>query len=100
MATRKTAGAYMSRFRPKIKPRRKPNAIAPTFKVTGNPGTAARMPENIDLDISAVLEGRMSCEEAADLLEKELLEVLSGKLTTSEILGETEVTGSRTGLNL
>ena len=47
-----------------------------------------------------VLEGRMSYEEAADLLEKELLEVLGGKLTTSEILGETEITVSRTGLNL
>lgn len=74
--------------------------ISPTIKVTGNPGTAAHMPENIDLDISAVLEGRMSYEEAADLLEKELLAVLSGKLTTSEILGETEITVSRTGLNL
>jgi len=76
------------------------NPISPTIKVTGNPATVANMPENIDLDISAVIEGRMSYQEAADLLENELLEVLSGKLTTSELLGETEVTVSRTGLNL
>ena len=74
--------------------------ISPTIQVTGNPGTAAHMPENIDLDISGVLEGHMSYEEAAELLEKELLAVLSGKLTTSELLGETEITVSRTGLNL
>ncbi len=74
--------------------------ISPTIKVTGNPGTAAHMPENIDLDLSGVLENSISYEEAADLLEKELLEVLSGKRTTSELLGETEITVSRTGLNL
>lgn len=74
--------------------------ISPTIQVTGNPRTVAHMPENIDLDLSGVLEGDMAYEEAADLLEDELLEVLSGKPTTSELLGETEVTVSRTALNL
>jgi altronate dehydratase large subunit len=74
--------------------------ISPTIKVTGNPRTAAHMAENIDLDLSAVLEGGMTYEEAADLLEAELVAVLSGKPTSSELLGETEITVSRTGLNL
>jgi altronate dehydratase large subunit len=74
--------------------------ISPTLQVTGNPRTAAHMPENIDLDLSAVLKGNMTYEEATNLLENELLEVLSGKPTTSELLGETEVTVSRTALNL
>ncbi len=74
--------------------------ISPTIKVTGNPRTAARMAENIDIDLSAVLEGRMSFDEAAAVIEEELLAVLSGKLTSSELLGETEVTVSRAALSL
>jgi len=58
------------------------------------------MAENIDLDLSAVLEGGMTYEEAADLLEAESVAVLSGKPTSAELLGETEITVSRTGLNL
>ncbi len=73
--------------------------ISPTIKVTGNPRTASHMAENIDVDLRHVMEGGMSHDEAADRLMKELLEVLSGKLTTSELLGETEVTVSRATLN-
>jgi len=74
--------------------------IAPTLKVTGNPRTAARMAENVDVDLRGVIEGRMSFKEAVAVLEGELLRVLSGKLTTSELLGETELTVSRAALSL
>lgn len=73
--------------------------ISPTLKVTGNPRTAESMEENIDVDLRRVMEGTMSYEEAAERLMDELLAVLSGKLTTSEQLGETEVTVSRASLN-
>ena len=74
--------------------------ISPTIKVTGNPRTARTMAENIDVDISGVMEGTMRIDEARDLLEKELIDVMSGKLTTSELLGETELTVSRAALSL
>jgi altronate dehydratase large subunit len=74
--------------------------VSPTIHVTGNPRTAARMAENIDLDLSAVISGGMGFEEAADRLEAELIDVLSGKPTCAEALGETEITVSRAGLNL
>ncbi len=74
--------------------------VSPTIKVTGNPRTARAMAENIDVDISGVMEGKMRIDEARDLLEKELIDVMSGKLTTSEILGETELTVSRAALSL
>jgi len=74
--------------------------IAPTVKVTGNPRTAALMPENIDVDLRDVIESGLGFQEAADRLENELLEVLSGKLTASEVLGETEITVSRAALSL
>lgn len=76
------------------------NPIVPTIKITGNPQTALCMSEDIDLDISAVLKGQISYDEAADLLENKLCEVLSGKLTAAELLGETEITVSRRALNL
>jgi altronate dehydratase large subunit len=74
--------------------------ISPTIKVTGNPRTATLMPENIDVDLRDVIEDGVGYPEATDRLEKELLEVLSGKLTTSELLGETEITVSRAALSL
>lgn len=74
--------------------------ISPTIKVTGNPRTARTMAENIDVDVSGVMEGAMRVSEARDLLEKELIDVMSGKLTSSEILGETELTVSRAALSL
>ncbi len=74
--------------------------VSPTIKVTGNPRTARTMAENIDVDISGVMEGRMRMDEAKSLLERELMDVMSGKLTTSEILGETELTVSRATLSL
>ena len=58
------------------------------------------MAENIDVDISGVMEGTMRIDEARDMLEKELIDVMSGKLTTSELLGETELTVSRAALSL
>jgi altronate dehydratase large subunit len=73
--------------------------ISPTIKVTGNPRTAAHMAENIDINLRGVMEGGMSYDEAAERLLGELTDVLSGKLTTSELLGETEVTVSRAALN-
>lgn len=74
--------------------------ISPTIKVTGNPRTAALMPENIDVNLCDVIENGLSYTDARMRLETELLEVLSGKLTTSEVLGETEITVSRAALSL
>lgn len=74
--------------------------VSPTIKVTANPRTAARMAENTDLDISGVMRGELSRDEAVDLLHEELTAVLSGKRTRAEILEETEITVSRLALNL
>lgn len=74
--------------------------ISPTIKVTGNPRTASLMPENIDVNLCDVIENGLSYTDARMRLETELLEVLSGKLTSSEVLGETEITVSRAALSL
>lgn len=62
--------------------------IMPTIKITGNATSYQLMQDTVDLDLSGILAGTMSIEEAADLIYGEVLEVLSGKMTKSEILKE------------
>jgi altronate dehydratase large subunit len=63
------------------------NPIAPVIKITGNARTAASMADNIDLDVSGVLENRETIEGAAARLFDEVLSVASGKETATERLG-------------
>ena len=73
------------------------SALMPTLKLTGNPVTAARVKEQLELEASAVLEGKESLDEAADRLVDRLLEIASGALTWGEILGEGDEVISRYG---
>jgi altronate dehydratase large subunit len=63
------------------------NPIAPVIKITGNVRTAASMADNIDLDVSGVLDDRESLDAAASRLFDEVLSVCSGKDTATERLG-------------
>jgi altronate dehydratase large subunit len=63
------------------------NPIAPVIKITGNARTAASMADNIDLDVSGVLEDRETLDAAAGRLFDEVLAVASGKETATERLG-------------
>jgi len=63
------------------------NPIAPVIKITGNARTAASMADNIDLDVSGVLDDRETLEGAAARLFDEVLAVCSGKETATERLG-------------
>jgi len=62
--------------------------IMPTIKITGNPYSAKLMRDTIDLDVSDILEGDLTLEEAGKMIYKEVLEVASGKITKSEFLLE------------
>jgi altronate dehydratase large subunit len=63
------------------------NPIAPVIKITGNAGTAASMADNIDLDVSGVLDDRETLDAAAERLFGEVLEVCNGKSSATERLG-------------
>ncbi len=76
------------------------NAVAPTLKISGRPDTAARLTEQIDLDVSSVFAGREDIEDAADRGFALLLDVASGLRTWGEILGESAETFARTGGSL
>jgi altronate dehydratase large subunit len=66
------------------------NPIAPVIKITGNARTARQMADNIDLDVSGVINDTETLERAADRLFEEVLAVASGKSTTAETLGHRE----------
>jgi altronate hydrolase len=64
--------------------------IAPLVKITGNSQTFQRMAEDIDFDAGAVLDGRMSLDQAAEALEKLVTTVAAGSVTKPEALGHRE----------
>ena len=66
------------------------NPVAPVIKITGNAQTAVSMADNLDADVSGILDGRETLETAAERLLAEVLEVSSGKSTAAERLGHRE----------
>ncbi len=66
------------------------NPIAPVMKITGNARTARQMADNIDVDVSGVLDDRETLDTAADRLFAELVDVCSGRLVAAERLGHRE----------
>jgi altronate dehydratase large subunit len=73
------------------------NPVMPVIKVTANRRTAERMADNIDLDLSGVIEGTCTIEEAGRRVFDEILAVAEGKLTKAERLGHTEFSIYRIG---
>lgn len=73
------------------------NPITPTIKVTGNARTVDNYGDNIDVDISAVMTEGMDLGKAGELLYERMLEYCNGKLTTAEVLGDTEIAVTRLG---
>jgi altronate dehydratase large subunit len=74
--------------------------VVPVIKITGNKLTYERMTDNMDVDVSGILDGVLSMEEAGRLIWNEILETASGKLTKAEILGHTEFSINRIGPSL
>lgn len=66
------------------------NPIAPVVKITGNARTASTMRDNIDLDVSGVITGTASMDQAAARLFDMTIGVCSGSHTAAERLGHRE----------
>lgn len=66
------------------------NPVAPVIKITGNAATATRMHDNIDLDVSGVLDGTETIPEAGERLLATVMDVASGRLVAAERLGHRE----------
>jgi (2R)-sulfolactate sulfo-lyase subunit beta len=66
------------------------NPIEPVIKLSGNPKTVRSMPEHIDLDVSKILQGEMTMDEAGDALLDMIVRTANGRLTAAEALGHRE----------
>ncbi|AFH60515.1 UxaA family hydrolase [Paenibacillus caseinilyticus] len=76
------------------------SAVVPVIKITGNKQMYLRMSDNMDVDVSDMLEGTMSLEAAGAAVWEEIAAVAAGKLTKAEILGHTEFSINRIGPSL
>jgi (2R)-sulfolactate sulfo-lyase subunit beta len=66
------------------------NPILPVIKLSANPITCSTMSEHIDLDVSAILRGEMTHEEAGAQLLDLVVRTANGRLTCAEALGHRE----------
>ena len=66
------------------------NPIAPVIKITGNARTARQMADNIDLDVSGIMDDSETLDSSAGRLFDEILAVASGRPTAAETLGHRE----------
>jgi altronate dehydratase large subunit len=66
------------------------NPIAPVIKITGNARTARQMADNIDIDVSGIMDESETLDAAADRLFEAVLAVASGRQTAAETLGHRE----------
>lgn len=55
--------------------------IAPVLKVTANKRTYTHMEDNMDVDLSGIIEGTKTIEESGKMLLDEIVQVCNGKLT-------------------
>jgi altronate dehydratase large subunit len=73
--------------------------IAPVIKITANAETFKKMKDNIDLNVSPVVQGKESVKEAGKRIFEEIVAVASGKLTKAEKLGQRDFCIFKIGLN-
>lgn len=66
------------------------NPVMPVIKLSGNPLTCSTMSEHIDLDVSGILSGDMTFDQAGERLLEMMVRTANGRLTASEALGHHE----------
>lgn len=67
------------------------HALAPVLKVTGNAVTARRMADNMDVDVSGIVEGTLTIKDAGEKILGEVLEVAGGRVTKAESYGFSDI---------
>jgi len=64
--------------------------IIPVIKISANPKTVRSMSEHIDVDVSDLLELKVSLAEAGERIFNYALRVMNGRLTAAEVLQHDE----------
>jgi altronate dehydratase large subunit len=73
--------------------------IAPVIKITGNAETYRKMKDNIDLNVSQIIKGKETVQEAGKRIFEEVIAAASGKLSKAEKLGQRDFCIFKIGLN-
>jgi len=63
------------------------SAIAPVIKITANRETFRMMKDDLDLEVSGILDGKESVNRAGERIYRELISAASGKAMKAEING-------------
>jgi len=64
--------------------------IIPVIKICGNPKTVRAMSEHIDVDVSDLLQLKISLREAGERILNYTIRVINGRLTAAEVLQHEE----------
>lgn len=66
------------------------NPILPVIKLSANPITTKTMAEHIDIDVSDILQGTMTLQQAGDMLLDCIIRTANGRWSCTEVLGHRE----------
>jgi altronate dehydratase large subunit len=67
------------------------NAIVPVLKVTANKHTYQWMEDNMDIDLSAAIDGTKTIQELGKEMLKDIEEICNGRLTKAEAYGFSDI---------
>ncbi len=67
------------------------NAIMPVLKVTANKHTYQHMEDNMDVDLSGIIEGTETIEDGGQKLVDAVMQVSNGRLTKAEAYGFSDI---------
>ncbi len=74
--------------------------IAPVIKITGNKETYRIMKDDMDIDVSGILQGKELVKSAGERIYTELISVASGKLTKAERHGHRDFCMFKINMNI
>jgi altronate dehydratase large subunit len=74
--------------------------IAPVIKITANRDTYLKMRENMDIDVSQILQGKESVNSAGKRIFEEVISVSSGKVTKAEKTGQRDFCIFKMNMNI
>jgi altronate dehydratase large subunit len=74
--------------------------IAPVVKITANRDTYRKMKDNMDLDVSKILQGKEKVGSAGERIFEEVISVASGKVTKAEKTGQRDFCIFKMSMNI
>jgi altronate dehydratase large subunit len=74
--------------------------IAPVIKITGNRDTYLKMRDNMDIDVSKIVQGKETVQSAGKRIFDEIIAVASGTVTKAEKLGQRDFCLFKMNINI